>query len=210
LENNFPDKARDFWKQTCLFGNFAPSLIMRVERKNAIRQKIVDTAGRLFYMQGYVNTGINQILEESGVVKSSLYASFRSKEEILMEYLVTAGAATDKTLYDAAHKFEHPKEQVLGVFDDLVRIVQQNDYYGCTFLNIIAEIPKDTEEVVQQIQRQKNGVRRLFASLLAPIGKEDLANELYILFEGALIANKVHGDVWPVLSARKIAERLLQ
>src|ERR1700735_4535550 len=156
---------------------------MRLERKNAIRQKIVDTAGRLFYMQGYVNTGINQILEEAGVVKSSLYASFRSKEEILMEYLVSAGAATDKALYDAAHKYNNPKEQVLGVFDDLIRVVQQNDYYGCTFLNIIAEIPKDTEQVVQQIQRQKNGVRRLFASLLAPIGKQDLANELYVLFE---------------------------
>lgn len=182
---------------------------MRLERKNAIRQKIVDTAGRLFYTQGYVNTGINQILEEAGVVKSSLYASFRSKEEILMEYLVTAGAATDKSLYDAAHKYKNPKDQVLAVFDDLIRVVQQNDYYGCTFLNIIAEIPKDTKRVIEQIQLQKNGIRRLFISLLTPIGKEDLANELYILFEGALIANKVHGDVWPVLSARKIAEKLL-
>jgi hypothetical protein len=57
---------------------------------------------------------------------------------------------------------------------------------------------------------QKNGVRRLFGSLLRPIGREDLANELYILFEGALIGNKVHGDLWPVLSARKTAESLLQ
>jgi AcrR family transcriptional regulator len=183
---------------------------MRTERKNAIRQKIVDTAGRLFYTQGYVNTGINQILEEAGVVKSSLYASFRSKEEILMEYLVSAGAATDKALHDAAHKFDDPREQVLGVFDYLARIVQEDDYYGCAFLNIISEIPKGTDPVTSQIRMQKNGVRRLFGSLLRPIGREDLANELYILFEGALIGNKVHGDLWPVLSARKTAESLLQ
>jgi len=188
---------------------FCVILNMRLERKNAIRQKIVDTAGRLFYTQGYVNTGINQILEEAGVVKSSLYASFRSKEEILMEYLVTAGAATDKAIYNAAHKFTDPKDQVLGVFDDLIRVVQEDDYYGCAFLNIISEIPKDAKPVVEQIQRQKNGIRRLFASLLAPIGKEDLANELYLLYDGALIANKVHHNIWPVLTARKIAGQLL-
>jgi len=34
---------------------------------NAIRQAIVDTAARLFYKQGYGNTGINQIIEESGI-----------------------------------------------------------------------------------------------------------------------------------------------
>ncbi|HEY8931379.1 MAG TPA: TetR/AcrR family transcriptional regulator [Mucilaginibacter sp.] len=183
---------------------------MRNERKNAIRQRIVDTASRLFYRQGYGNTGINQIIEESGVVKSSMYATFRSKEDILMEYLVEAGAMTDEALSGAAHKFKDPKAQVLGVFDYLIKMVQGEEYYGCNFLNIISEIPKETEQVVKQIRKQKNGVRKMFATLLEPIGKADLADEIYVLFEGALIANKVHGEVWPVKTARKTVERLLQ
>ncbi|HEY4326214.1 MAG TPA: TetR/AcrR family transcriptional regulator, partial [Mucilaginibacter sp.] len=158
---------------------------MRNERKNAIRQTIIDTASRLFYKQGYGNTGINQIIEESGVVKSSLYASFRSKEDILMEYLISSGAATDEALLAAANKFKDPKDKVLAVFDYLISLVQEKEYYGCNFLNIIAEIPKETERVVTQIKKQKNGVRRLFSSLLEPIGKEDLADEIYTLFEGA-------------------------
>ena len=182
---------------------------MRNERKNGIRQTIIDTAGRLFYQQGYVNTGINQILEESGVVKSSLYVTFRSKEDILMEYLITAGARTDEALYDAAHQFTDPKKQVLAVFDYLLKIVQESDYFGCSFLNIISEVPQGPERVVNQIRIQKNGVRKLFSSLLAPIGKEALADQIYILFDGALITNKVHGDTWPVLAARKTVERLL-
>lgn len=182
---------------------------MRNERKNAIRQTIVDTASRLFYKQGYGNTGINQIIEESGVVKSSLYASFRSKEDILMEYLISSGAATDAALLGAANKFTNPKDKVLGVFDYLIDLVQEKEYYGCNFLNIISEIPKETERVIKQIKKQKNGVRRLFISLLEPIGKEDLADEIYTLFEGALIANKVHDETWPVESARKTVERLL-
>ncbi len=183
---------------------------MRKDRKNAVRQAIVDTASRLFYKQGYGNTGINQIIEESGVVKSSLYTTFRSKEDILMAYLETSGAATDEALKKATEKFSDPKEKVLAIFSYLEGLVQEPEYYGCNFLNIISEIPKDNNPAHVQIKKQKNGVRRLFGQLLEPIGKESLADEMYTLFEGALIANKVHNDVWPVVSARKIAEKLLR
>ena len=179
------------------------------ERKNAVRQTIIDTASRLFYKQGYLNTGINQIIEESGVVKSTLYTAFRTKEDILMEYLVSSGAATDAALKAAADKGKNPKEKVLAVFDYLIDLVQGKEYYGCNFLNLISEIPVEAVRVIKQIQRQKNGVRKLFSTILESIGKEDLADELYVVFEGALIANKVHQRVWPVESARKIAEKLL-
>lgn len=182
---------------------------MRNERKNAVREAIVDTASRLFYKQGYGNTGINQIIEESGVVKSTLYTSFRSKEDILMAYLESAGVATDEALKGAADKFTDPKKRVLAVFDYLIGLVQEKEYYGCNFLNIISEIPKEDERVRAQIKKQKNGVRRLFSGILETIGKEDLTDEIYTLFEGALIGNKVHDDIWPVTSARKTVERLL-
>jgi AcrR family transcriptional regulator len=178
-------------------------------RKNAIRQDVIDTASRLFYKQGYANTGINQIIEESGVVKSSLYATFRSKEDILMTYLETSGAQTDEALKAASEKFEDPKEKILAVFDYLAEMVQQKEYYGCNFLNIISEVPKDAERIRNQIKKQKNGVRNLFANILRPIHKENLADEIYTLFEGALIGNKVHDEVWPVITARKIVDRLL-
>jgi AcrR family transcriptional regulator len=182
---------------------------MGTERKNAVRQNIIDTASRLFYKQGYVNTGINQIIEESGVVKSTLYTAFRTKEDILMEYLVTTGAATDLAFKSASEKGKNPKEKVLAIFDFMIDMVQGDEYYGCNFLNLISEIPVEAERVVKQIQKQKNGVRNLFSAILEPIGKQELADELYILFEGALIANKVHHAVWPVEKSKNIAALLL-
>ena len=195
-------------KQTCLFFSYICS--MQTERKNAIRSTVIDTASRLFYKQGYANTGINQIIEESGVVKSSVYTAFRTKEDILMAYLETTGAATDKALQGAADQKDEPREMVLAVFDFLIGLVQGKEYYGCQFLNIISEIPLENERVVRQIQKQKNGVRNLFSEILKPAGKQGLADEIYLLFEGALIANKVHNAVWPVENAKKIAGKLLQ
>ena len=126
-----------------------------------------------------------------------------------MAYLENSGLATDEALKVAAYRFTDPKERVLGVFDYLAELIQEKEYYGCNFLNIISEIPKEEERVRLQIKKQKNNVRQLFSEILEPVGKEDLADEIYTLFEGALIGNKVHGDVWPITSARKIAEKLL-
>ncbi|WP_415326239.1 TetR/AcrR family transcriptional regulator [Chryseobacterium sp. MMS23-Vi53] len=182
---------------------------MAKERKNSVRQSIIETASRLFYKQGYTSTGINQIIAESGVVKSTLYSTFRSKEEILMAYLETEGAISDKELKDATEKFEDPKEKILAVFDYLMNIVQKKDYYGCHFLNIVSEVTKEDEVVRSQIKKQKNKVRQLFHQILEPIEKADLSDEIYTLFEGALAGNKVHDDVFPVLNAKKIAEKLL-
>jgi AcrR family transcriptional regulator len=182
---------------------------MLVERKNAIRGKVIDTASRLFYKQGYANTGINQIIEESGVAKSSVYTAFRTKEDILMAYLETAGEATDKALQKAVNRKGTPKEKVLAVFDFLLGLVQEKEYYGCQFLNIIAETPPENARIIKQVQKQKNGVRRLFSQLLEPAGRQDLADEIYLLFEGALIANKVHHTIWPMQTAKKIVSRLV-
>jgi AcrR family transcriptional regulator len=178
-------------------------------RKNDIRQAVIGTAARLFYQQGYNNTGINQIIDESGVVKSSLYQSFRSKEDLLMVYLEMAGAQTDEALRAAADKYKKPKDKVLGVFNYLEELVQRKDYFGCNFLNIVSEMPKDAERVRRQIKKQKDGVRSLFAEILRPIRKENLADEIYTLFEGALIGNKVHDEVWPVKAAREIVKKII-
>jgi AcrR family transcriptional regulator len=179
---------------------------MANERKNAVRQTIIETASRLFYKQGYANTGINQIIEESGVVKSTLYTAFRTKEDILMEYLLSAGAATDTLLQGVSDRAPDPKAKVLALFDFLIEHVQTSGFNGCNFLNLISEIPAESERVVTQLRKQKNNVRRLFAEILEPAGKVELADELYVLFEGALIANKVHHKLWPIENAKKIAE----
>jgi AcrR family transcriptional regulator len=61
----------------------------------------MQTAARLFYQNGYSNTGINQIIEVAGIAKSSLYQHFRSKEDLLIAYLEETGTEI-YTLFEGA------------------------------------------------------------------------------------------------------------
>jgi AcrR family transcriptional regulator len=178
-------------------------------RKNQARESIIRTASRLFYKQGYSNTGVNQIIEEAEIAKSTLYQHFRSKEDLLIAYLDETGLATIMALKEVSQKGETVKEKILAIFNYLEELVIRTDFYGCHFLNIVYEMPDGEERARQQIRKQKNAVREILSEIVKPLGKPDLADEIYTLFEGALIAHKVHGATWPIISAKGIINKLI-
>lgn len=178
-------------------------------RKIPVRTAIVKTASRLFYQQGYSNTGINQIIAEAGIAKSSLYQHFRSKEELLLAYLEETGLQTMEALSNAAAQGNTPKEKLLAIFDYLEILADDPEFYGCHFLNMVYELPADAVRVRAQIKKQKDNIRELFRNILAPVDKEILADEIYTLFEGSLVGNKIHNDLWPIISAKRIIKKLV-
>ncbi|RYG52874.1 MAG: TetR/AcrR family transcriptional regulator [Chitinophagaceae bacterium] len=178
-------------------------------KSNAVRDQIMDTASRLFYTQGYNNTGINQIIGEAGIAKASLYQHFRSKEDLLIEYLELAGLRMNDMLHVAIDAQQDPKDKITAVFDLLDQLTRRKAFNGCRFLNIISEVPVTNERIREQVKAQKDSVRKLFREILSPLKKEEVADELYLLFEAVFISSKIYGQGWPVSLARKMAQKLI-
>lgn len=174
-----------------------------------VKSRIIDTASRLFYKQGYNSTGINQVIKEAEVAKASLYQYFPSKEDLLIEYLNVTSRVTKQQLELVVSQFENPKDKVLGIFDFLIEMTESTSFNGCNFLNISAELPQENTKVTELIKAQKDSIRNLFTRILDNEQKEELADELYVLFDAALVSSKVYQSSWPVKTARKIAEKLL-
>src|ERR1700744_6076244 len=141
--------------------------------RKPMKDTIIDTASRLFYRQGYSNTGVNQIIEEADVSKSGLYQHFRSKEDVLMAYLRKTGQETILLLKGAADSQTDPKAKMLAIFDYLEGLVQLTDFYGCHFLNMVYELPEGSARIREELKRQKDNVRQLFAEILAPLQQEE-------------------------------------
>ena len=172
-------------------------------------ERILDTASRLFYKQGYNCTGINQVIKEADVAKASLYQHFRSKDDLLIQYLNDTALEMSAALRKDIAKYTTPREKILSLFDFMIHHSEQTEFKGCNFLNIVSEIGPENTVVRNIIKNQKLQTRNLFREILIPIGKEDLADEIYLLYDAASITSKVHAEIWPIKTAKKIAEKLL-
>lgn len=179
---------------------------MKVKEAPNVRQRILDTAARLFYQQGYPLTGINQLIAEAGVAKASLYQHFRTKDELLLAYLQQVSQQWFGQVEEAVATGTTPKAQVLAVFDMLREFLVAVGFRGCNFQNALVQLAPEETAVRTFIQEHKNKMSRVFARLL---GAGELAEEINLLFEGALIASQLQGGLAPVTTARRMAERLL-
>lgn len=175
------------------------------------KEKILATAARLFYEQGYNSTGINQVLEEAGVAKASLYSHFGSKEELGLAYLKEARTAWFAGITATVEKKKAPVERLLAAFDFLEQQLPQQDFKGCRFINMLAEIGDSQPEMQLQVLEHKRKLRKYLHQLLIAVPGQTpaQADTIYLLFEGAIVESKVYRDLWPVKTAKKTVRLLI-
>ena len=172
--------------------------------KEAMQERILETAGRLFYGQGIRAVGVDTIAAEIGISKRTLYNYFPSKDELVVAYLsrhFIPPKTSDRPLL----------EQILHVFDWLERWFGSDTFRGCPFVNAIAELgdashPGTKLAVAFKEQRRlwlRDALTRLNAA-----DPEALATQIAILAEGAIIAALVRGDPG-MAAAPKAAARVV-
>lgn len=184
---------------------------------NGPRERILETAARLFYKQGYHNTGINQILDEAKVAKASLYQHFRSKEEVGVEYLKMARTEWFAGLEQWTGKKNSAEQKVLACFDFLEYALTHNEFRGCKFINILSELADEESAIRVQVLEHKVKLRNYIKEFVQEaIGEkrsekgDRLGDAVYLLFEGAIVESKIHKDSWPTRTARKMVKTLIE
>ncbi len=168
------------------------------------------TAARLFFEQGYQATGINQVLEEAGVAKASLYTHFGSKEELGLAYLKEARVAWFAGITAMVDKKQSPAERLLAIYDFLEQSMLANQFRGCRFINMLAELGTEGAAMQEQIREHKEQLRRYVRKLAAAAGQTAATGDIaYLLFESAITECKIYRDLWPVKAAKKQVKQLL-
>lgn len=180
--------------------------------KQNVRERILDTASRLFYFEGYNQTGINQIIAESGVAKSSMYQAFRSKEELAVAYLQRRHGMW-MGLLDKATTGKTGSEKILASFDFLEEWLLEVEFRGCGFQNIITDLPDGQERIANQVRMHKNGLQRWIRNILddeMQLEQESaqLSKEILVLIEGAIISSQIQQEVWPIRTAKDSCRRI--
>ena len=183
------------------------------------RDRIVNTALDLFYNQGYLATGINQIIAEAGVSKNTFYYHFPSKEDLCIAYLRERHSIWSGWLKDKINKFDSPYDRFMAPFDFLEKWMQDCNYRGCAFLNIASEVPNLNSNIRREVIYHKNSLKSLLFELTkdlsnlnskyANLDQELISNSYYVIFEGAIVASQNFGEIWPVEAARGNIEKIV-
>jgi AcrR family transcriptional regulator len=184
---------------------------------SAVRDRILDVASRLFFEQGYNNTGINQIIEEAEIARASLYHHFPSKTELLNTYLREADEKWFIRLNAFLAPIRDPRKKILGLFDYRINRQLANNFGGCHFIKISAEVAKGDDQVFELVARHKNRFKEYIKSILTQVksNKDNLlstnllAETLFLLIEGATVSVTINKDPQALQTAKKIAEKLL-
>ena len=94
----------------------------------------------MFYEQGFPNTGINQILEESGAYKASLYKYYKTKDDLGIDYLRVKSQEFIEFLALVMRKHSHNHIQFIHSWVGILRrSARKPDYRGCALANFTAQ-----------------------------------------------------------------------
>ncbi|HEX4327940.1 MAG TPA: TetR/AcrR family transcriptional regulator [Burkholderiales bacterium] len=180
------------------------------------RERILATASRLFYAQGFHSTGIDLIIAEAGVAKMSLYQHFRSKDELISAFLLRRDESWCGWLQARVDVLGGtPRARLLAVFDALGEWFASDDFRGCAFINAAAEFT-DAKHAARIVSQQHKARVHAYLKTLAEAAKlarpGELAAQLAMLMEGAIVTAQL-GPGAEALSAatraKAIARRIL-
>ncbi len=182
-------------------------------RRSLKREQLLDIAIGLFNERGYHASGIDLILEEAGIAKTTLYRHFETKEDLI----VTALKTIDERSRDNMRAFvdaraKKPEDKLLATFDYLEIWFKEKTFFGCPFMSAAAEF----SDMDSAIFREAAVHKRLVLAYLEELARaanlrnpKGLAEEINLLHEGATAVAHVSGKHKAAQSAKQAARKLI-
>jgi len=178
------------------------------------REKLLEVAIDRFYVQGFHAVGIDQILAEVGVTKTTFYNHFESKDELIIEALKRRQLWETKAFNERAAELSggEPRKLLLAIFDVLDEWFNHPDYFGCMFLNACVEFPSPSDPIHRVGSEHYCDARSELAQIAKDAGAKApdlLAEQLVVLMQGTLTHRQVTGDNDAAAKARLVVEALV-
>lgn len=153
------------------------------------RERIMSVAEELFYREGIRATGVDRIVEVSGVSKTSLYRVFQSKDELIAAY----AEAHDQRFWDrwdkAAEIYKNkPLAQLNAVLDGVAESIGRPTYRGCPFINLAIELPDENHPARIIAAASKTRLKTQLENLVAQLSVTNpgrVAEQILLLVNGA-------------------------
>jgi AcrR family transcriptional regulator len=178
------------------------------------RQRLVESAIRRFYRDGFRSVGIDQVLADVGISKTAFYKHFESKEDLMLAALEKQNCWFQETFRTMIRERGGPTAigQLSAVLDVAEFIIESDDFHGCIFVNVTMEFPLPHEPAHVAASQSKQAIEDIIYAIAMEAGAVEprsLAQELCLIMEGAYVTRQVTGNKKTVDIARPIARLVI-
>jgi AcrR family transcriptional regulator len=153
------------------------------------RERLVKTVIELFYQEGVRAIGIDMVVEQSGVSKSSLYRTFASKNELIAAFAEEQNRRFWQWWDETVRRFDGaPRAQINALLAGVADQIGSPQFRGCPFINLATEFPSRQHPGTAIACGNKKEMRRRLRDLSREIGARDprrLSEQLALLIDGA-------------------------
>ncbi|WP_131737166.1 TetR/AcrR family transcriptional regulator [Actinomadura roseirufa] len=171
------------------------------------------TARELFYAEGY-GVSIDAVTARANVAKPTVYAHFRSKDDLIGTMLAAACEAwfTEVNAELERHAGD-PVARLLAPFDLLAAGLPDPAYHGCILVNSAAAFLAPDHPAQRALAVHDERMVTLFERLATEAGAaepSDLARQLLVLYDGVKARGLVDNTGGAARDARTAAAALLR
>ncbi len=185
----------------------------RIKTTSEARQRILETADRLFYSEGIRAVGIDRIIAEAEVAKMSLYKHFPSKDDLILAVLKYREEKILEFFSTAMERHEkRTRDRLRAFFAALRDWFMSPGFRGCAFQNAAVELANPQHQGAEFVKGHKRRFQEFLSGLVEEsIGKgvARVAPAVGLLVEGAIVTAVIQGSPEAVDVARDAALKLV-
>ena len=179
------------------------------------RQRIVDAAYESFWRSGFTRTNVDSIAERANLTKRTLYAYFRSKDELLAAVLLRYSELAAARLQRIGDRMPDDRNGMIeSFFGQLAGWASATPRWsGSGFTRLVIELADLPGHPARAIaRRHKAALETWLAARLAKARvpqPQSRARELMLLMEGSMALMLIHGDRSYIDAASQAAKQLV-
>jgi AcrR family transcriptional regulator len=182
------------------------------ENPAEVRERILATACRLFYERGVRAVGVDLVVAEAGVAKTSLYRHFGTKDDLIAAFLAREDEDFWGTWDRAAQEHGDAAAELDAHLGWIGERAARPNYRGCPQINVAAEFPEADHPARRVATAHKREMRRRLAGIAARLGVarvDELAGQLAVLINGAFVSSPIFEPGEATALLRRAAQALV-
>ncbi len=166
-----------------------PGRNVRSTKSKDLRRHILETASTLFYKRGVRAVGVDLVIQEAGVAKTSLYRYFPTKDDLVVAFLEREDRDFWSVWDDVARRHtDDPLAETLAHMRWIGERLSRSNYRGCPQINVAAEFAEHDHPARHVARSHMQALRARLTAIARRIGvarPDELGAQLALLVNGA-------------------------